>query len=84
MGRTATKQTEVEHIVEQMVALARGLSTERLRSALDYIRFLAGEDEDDDWPAETAEEQADVAAFHKGDHSRFVALDQARRTLDAG
>lgn len=80
--QTKEKPTETAEALEEVVALARTLSLERLYSAADFLRFLNSEDEDDDWPPPDEEELADVEAFHKGDMSRFVTLEQARRGLD--
>lgn len=75
MKRTAAKQTEAEQMVEQMVALARGLSPERLQSALDFMRFLLDEQHDAEWEPDE-ESRGDLAAAEAGDLTRFRSHDQ--------
>lgn len=75
--------SEVAEVLEEINALARTLSLNRLHSAMDFMRFLTSEEEDDDWPVPSEEELADVEAFHEGKTSRFVPLEEARDRLNA-
>jgi len=75
----ARKKTEAEGALEELVALARRLDEERLRSALDYIRFL---NDEEDWPVPDAEEREDVKAFLRGETGRFSTIEEVRSRLD--
>ena len=73
--------------LKQAIALLRSLSEARQASALDYLRFLAEDDVDDDTafleahPDWVAEDMACFARIEAGDYSQTVSAAELRREL---
>jgi len=81
--QTGPRAGSREALLEELLAAAQTLGLRKLRSALDYVRFLGWEEEDKDLPPPDQDELADVEAFYAGDITRFVTVEEARRQLDA-
>ena len=75
------EQTDARRLTEEVSAIASRLSVTKLMSALDYLRYLS-EDDEDEGLALSPEALADIAAYRAGDTTRAVPLEEAWGLLD--